>query len=93
MVFYEHVDRGKSLQAITAFSECPTLIIDEAVINENNKKLPHGNMGFLVTSSDNAMVGVVLVGDEEQSVINPGLSKSESSMGGKERGMFLSQCL
>lgn len=55
--------------------------------------MPHSNMDFLVISSDNAMVGVVLVNDEEQSVINPGLSKSESFMGGKESGMFLSQCV
>ena len=41
--------RGKHLQAIMAFIECPTLIIEQAVINENNRKSPHSNMDFVVT--------------------------------------------
>ena len=51
----------KLLQATTAFSPRPTLIIEEAIINEGNKSLPHGNIDFLVTGSvENAMVGVLV---------------------------------
>ena len=63
-------------QALTAFTERPVLIIEEAMINHEQKSLPHGNLDFLVTSKDNAMVGMMLVNEEKQSVFIAGLAKT-----------------
>ena len=84
------MDQEKFLQAITAFSERPTLIVEEAIVNEGNQLLPHGSINFLVTGSVNIiMVGVLVVDGDERPLVIAGSTKTESSIGKKESGMFL----
>ena len=84
------MDKTQFIQALTAFSEWPVLIVEEAMINHEQKRLPHGNLDFLVTNEENAMVGVMLVNKEKQSVFIASSAKTPTSISKPESGMLLS---